>query len=96
MDPKTDDMLKELGFFHMKVLALQSECEESAHDLSAALTKLNKAKQETKRLSRQASGADAAQKRVEELEQLVAEQEATLLALNERLMGRAKLGEAKQ
>jgi len=94
--PKTDDMLKELGLLHMEVVALRLAREESARDLSAALTKLNKAKQETKRLSRQASGAGTAQKRVEELEQLAAEQEANLIALNERLMRRAKPGEAVQ
>jgi len=94
--PKTDDMLKEIGLLHMEVVALRLAYEESARDLSAALTKLTKAKQETKRLSRQASGTGTAQKRAEELERLTAEEEADLIALNERLMGRAKLGEAMQ
>jgi len=86
--PKTDDMLKELGLLHMEIVALRLACEESALGLSAARTELAKAKQETKRLSRQASGAGTAQKRVEELKQLVAEQEENLIALNERLIGK--------
>ncbi len=96
MQLKTDDMLKELGLLHMEVVALQSECEENLQALSSAQTELAKAKQDAKRLSRQASGAGTAQKRAEELEQLVAEQEANLIALNEKLMGRAKPGEAMQ